>query len=148
VKTSRESPHGRFWQQLERQKWLSSHVDNLLRGNMFQKLLWGSIFNNRKDQNGWTMVLIIGNLWSVASLAQTSDMLQDVIHQYGNITVYSIYQTWVVRHCTVNVWTVHFIVWNAEATLSENADSAVIVKRKWLWILMIARIWFLLQKNL
>jgi hypothetical protein len=28
----------------------------------------------------------------------------------------------------VNVWTVHFIVWNAEATLSENADSAVICK--------------------
>jgi len=39
------------------------------------------------------MVLIIGDLRSVASLVQTSDMLQGVIHQLGNITAHNIYQT-------------------------------------------------------
>jgi len=46
--TSWESPHGRFWQQLERQIWLNSHVDNLLCGSMFWELLWGTFLKQLK----------------------------------------------------------------------------------------------------
>jgi hypothetical protein len=38
----------------------------------------GGFTNNQRDKNGWTVVLIVGDIQNVASLGQRNDLFQSV----------------------------------------------------------------------